>query len=138
MLPLSSIAIQPTALGYECLTLLNSGSGKNETIRQIDNVLMPFLKEKLEKVIDRYKSELQSELYAKAAQLDTKAKKEAEKQAEEQLNKIRACNINISDCTMTGIYYEAEQMISKTGYGALCIKLTEFGDIVNAAISRRC
>ena len=125
---------KPTALGYECLTLLNSGTGKDETIRQIDNALMPFLKEKLEKVIDSYKMELQSELYAKAAQLDTKAKREAEKQAEEQLNKIRACNINISDCTMTGIYYEAEQ-ISKTGYGALCIKLTEFGDMVDAAIS---
>ena len=88
---------KPTALGYECLTLLNSGTGKDETIRQIDNALMPFLKEKLEKVIDSYKMELQSELYAKAAQLDTKAKREAEKQAEEQLNKIRACNINISD-----------------------------------------
>ena len=31
--------------------------------------------------------ELQSELYAKAAQLDTKGKEKLEKQAEEQLNK---------------------------------------------------
>src|SRR5574344_695147 len=125
---------KPMPLGYECFCFLGSGSGKDETIRQIDNALMPFLKDKLESVIDRYKQELQSELYAKAAQLDGKARKEAEKQAEEQLSKIRACNINISDATMTGIYYEAEQ-ISKTGYGALCIKLTEFGDMVDAAIS---
>ena len=34
---------------------------------------------------------------------------------------------------MTGIYYEAEQ-ISKTGYGALCIKLTEFGDMVDESM----
>ena len=95
---------------------------------------MPFLKDKLESVIDRYKQELQSELYAKAAQLDGKARKEAERQAEEQLNKIRCCNINISDCTFTGLAYEADQ-ISKTGHGALCIKLTEFGDMVDAAIS---
>ena len=125
---------KPMPVGYQALVFLNSGAGKDETIRQIDNALMPFLKEKLEKVIDKYKMELQSELYAKAAQLDTKAKREAEKQAEEQLNKIRCCNINISDCTFTGIFYEAEQ-ISKTGYGALCLKLTELGDTIEAAIS---
>ena len=62
------------------------------------------------------------------------SRKEAERQAEEQLNKIRCCNINISDCTFTGLAYEADQ-ISKTGHGALCIKLTEFGDMVDAAIS---
>ena len=125
---------KPMSVGYQCFVYLSSGQGKDETIRQIDNTLMPFLREKLEKVIDRYKLELQTELYAKAAQLDTKAKREAEKQAEEQLNKIRCCNINISDATLTGIFYEAEQ-ISKTGYGALCLKLTEFGDNVDAAIS---
>src|SRR5574344_290502 len=100
---------KPMPLGYQSFTFLNSGAGKDETIRQIDHALMPFLKDKLESVIDRYKQELQSELYAKAAQLDGKARKEAEHQAEEQLNKIRCCNINISDCTFTGLAYEADR-----------------------------
>ena len=125
---------KPTALGYQCFCFLNSGSGKDETIRQIDNALMPFLKSKLDAVIDNYKLDLQSELYAKAEQSDAKAKKEAQRAAEEQLSKIRCCNINISDATFTGIFHEAD-LISKTGYGALCIKLTEFGDNVDAAIS---
>src|SRR5574344_2848369 len=61
---------KPMPLGYQSFTFLSSGTGKDETIRQIDNALMPFLKDKLESVIDKYKQELQSELYAKAAQLD--------------------------------------------------------------------
>ena len=37
---------KPMPLRYMCFVYLNSGSGKDETIRQIDNALMPFLKKK--------------------------------------------------------------------------------------------
>ena len=122
----------PTPLGYYSFCFIPSGFGKDKAVRFIDKNFMPFLKDKITKMIDRYKQELQSRLYAEAAQLETKARKEAEKQAEEQLKQIRACNINIADATFTALYYEAEK-IEKIGYGAVCIKIMELGDYIKDA-----
>ena len=123
----------PAPLGYYSFCFIPSGFGKDKAVRFIDKNFMPFLKDKITKMIDRYKQELQSRLYAEAAQLETKARKEAEKLAEEQLRQVRPCNINIADATFTALYYEAEK-IEQIGYGAICIKLMELGDYIRDAV----
>lgn len=120
-------------LGYMCFNFLKSGAGKDQCIRLIDKSLMPFLKSKLTAIIDNYKLDMQSRLYADADRLDAKASKDAKKEADLMIAKIRPCTINIAEATFTGLYSEAEQ-IEKTGYGALCLKVTELGDVVRAAI----
>ena len=107
----------PMPLGYYALCFLPSGVGKDKAIRFIDKSYLPFLKGKIEKIIDRYKLELQKELYQQADLLgDAKLTKEAKRQAEETIKKIRPCNINIADATFTALYYEAEK-IEKMQFG---------------------
>ena len=123
----------PMPLGYYCFCFIPSGFGKDKAIRFIDKNYMPFLKDKISNIIDRYKMELQSKLYDEARKIEDKKKqKEAEYKIEEILNQVRPCNINIADATFTALYYEAEK-IEKIGYGSICIKIMELGNYVRDA-----
>lgn len=124
---------EPMPLGYYAFCFLPSGVGKDKAVRFIDNCYMPFLKDKITAIIDKYKADLQQELYYKASLLDKNDKKAAEREADEIIAKVRPCNINIADATFTALYYQAE-LIEKTNYGSIFIKIMELGDTIRDAV----
>lgn len=118
----------PRTLAYYCMAFMPSGSNKDRIVDCINDYLLSFVPDELNKHIEDYKIE-----YEETQKL-TRTGKKAEKQIEEEVEKIRKANFEIANINYTGIFKEAEQ-IGLMNYGALYIRMGELGDFLDLASS---
>lgn len=111
----------PRTLSYYAINFQPSGSSKDLLVDSINDYLMPFIREELEKRVEEYKNtfELNNPLMKP-------------KQVQEELAKIRTSNFELSNCTFSGLYKECQQL-DKIGFGAICIRISELGDFISQA-----
>lgn len=106
-------------LSYYAINFQNSGSSKDFVIDTINEMLMSFIKDEMDKRIDEFKNEFE---------LTHPLLKP--KELKEELEKIRVSNIELFSPNTTGFYREAEQIV-KIGFGSIFVRISELGDFIS-------
>lgn len=117
-------------LSYYGINFLPSGWGKDRVPNLINQNLINFTQEYMERVIKDYKEEYEQQEEFKIRQLDKKQQKQAEFELQQKINNFRYLNTEIHDATVLGLYADAE-IISRIGRGSLFLRIEELGDYID-------
>ena len=117
-------------LSYYGINFLPSGWGKDRVPNLINQNLINFTQDYMEKVIKDYKEEYEQQEEFKIRQLDKKQQKQAEFELQQKINNFRYLNTEIHDATVLGLYADAE-IISRIGKGSLFLRIEELGDYID-------
>lgn len=119
-----------TILSYYGINFLPSGWGKDRVPNLINQNLINFTQDYMERVIKDYKEEYEQQEEYKIRQLDKKQQKQAEFELQQKINNFRYLNTEIHDATVLGLYADAE-IISRIGKGSLFLRIEELGDYID-------
>lgn len=117
-------------LSYYGINFLPSGWGKDRVPNLINQNLINFTQDYMERVIKDYKEEYEQQEEYKIRQLDKKQQKQAEFELQQKINNFRYLNTEIHDATVLGLYADAE-IISRIGKGSLFLRIEELGDYID-------
>ena len=117
-------------LSYYGINFLPSGWGKDRVPNLINQNLINFTQDYMERVIKDYKEEYEQQEEFKIRQLDKKQQKQAEFELQQKINNFRYLNTEIHDATVLGLYADAE-IISRIGKGSLFLRIEELGDYID-------
>lgn len=117
-------------LSYYGINFLPSGWGKDRVPNLINQNLINFTQDYMERVIKDYKEEYEQQEEYKIRQLDKKQQKQAEFELQQKINNFRYLNTEIHDATVLGLYADAE-IISRIGRGSLFLRIEELGDYID-------
>lgn len=117
-------------LSYYGINFLPSGWGKDRVPNLINQNLINFTQDYMERVIKDYKEEYEQQEEFKIRQLDKKQQKQAEFELQQKINNFRYLNTEIHDATVLGLYADAE-IISRIGRGSLFLRIEELGDYID-------
>lgn len=117
-------------LSYYGINFMPSGWGKDRVPNLINQNLINFTQDYMERVIKDYKEEYEQQEEYKIRQLDKKQQKQAEFELQQKINNFRYLNTEIHDATVLGLYADAE-IISRIGKGSLFLRIEELGDYID-------
>ena len=90
-------------LSYYGINFLPSGWGKDRVPNLINQNLINFTQDYMERVIKDYKEEYEQQEEYKIRQLDKKQQKQAEFELQQKINNFRYLNTEIHDATVLGL-----------------------------------
>lgn len=122
----------PALLSYYAVNFINSGGQKNETVKHVDNFLIPFIQDEYNKI---NKEVAQEELDYELSYLSPDAKNYAQEKNKliKKYNEEEILSFKTNGGTPASIYDKIEK-IYKYKKGALFAQITEFSDYFRGSV----
>ena len=118
-----------STVSYYAMNFMNSGARKDYSIDSINDYLMPFVKDEINRKVEELRSQVEAELEA----IDEKKNKKEYAKKEAELDSIRVAMFELENPNYTGLYSEAKQ-IARLNFGGIFIRISELGDYLSEIV----